>query len=292
MVIDCHVHYEPKIFPLERMLACMEKHGVDKAALITTVCEPFYMAEKGLQKTAGDVMRFSLYHANPLGRVIYGTLVDRKGNFVLLNDKYCIYRELDNTPVAEAIDRYADKFMGWIAINPASDTDPVAELERWSSHPGMVGAKTHPFMHRYPVSRLDSAASWCREKGCPMLIHLGCSSGRGDYRVLPERYPGLRIIYAHAGIPYYRELWSYIRDKEGLYVDLSSPYLNGDLVRKAVDFLGAEKCLYGTDGPYGSQQPGEDYDYGIVKGWIESLPLNDDEFEKIFSANFQGIIES
>lgn len=290
MVIDCHVHYEPEILPLERMLACMEKHGVDKAALITTVCEPFHMSKGGIQKISNDAMRYALYHANPLGRVFYGTLVDRKDNFVLLAEKYRIYRELDNAPVAEAIDRHPDKFVGWIAVNPAAASDIVSEIERWSSHPGMVGVKTHPFMHAYPVSKLDSAASWCERKGWPMLVHLGCAGGSGDYRVLPERYPGLRIIYAHAGIPYYRKLWSYIRDKEGVYVDLSSPYLNGDLVRKAVDFLGAGKCLYGTDGPYGSQGVGEDYDYGIVKGWIEALPLDDEEFEKIFGGNFQAII--
>ena len=63
-------------------------------------------------------------------------------------------------------------------------------------------------------------------------------------------------------------------------------------MREAVDFLGADKCLYGTDGPYGQQGSGEDYDYGLIKGWIEALPLSDREFEKIFSENFQGIIKA
>jgi predicted TIM-barrel fold metal-dependent hydrolase len=57
----------------------------------------------------------------------------------------------------------------------------------------------------------------------------------------------------------------------------------------AVDFLGADKCLYGTDGPYGSQSPGGDFDYGLIKGWVESLPLSDQQLEKVFSDNFQKI---
>ncbi|MDI6874581.1 MAG: hypothetical protein QME89_09740 [Actinomycetota bacterium] len=74
-------------------------------------------------------------------------------------------------------------------------------------------------------------------------------------------------------------------------MDLSSPYLSPGLVRWAVDFLGPGKCLYGTDGPYGEQAPGEDYDYGWIKGWVEALPLSAGEKEMIFSGNFLSIIQ-
>jgi len=290
MIIDCHIHYDPEVLTLERMLRCMDENGVEKAALIATMVEPFYLAGR-MKQTATGLLRQALFRANPLGRVFYETTRDKKGNFILLGRKYRIYEEPDNAPVARAVESNPDRFVGWIFINPAAGGDVMEELEKWGSSPGMVGVKAHPFWHRYPVSRLDSAASWCRDKGYPLLIHLGCREGSGDYRRLPEKYPGLKVIYAHAGIPYFRELWAYIRNKEGAYIDLSSPYLDRGLVKKAVDLLGAGKCLYGTDGPYGTQKPGEDYDYGLIKGWIEALPLPDGELEKVLGGNFQALIE-
>jgi predicted TIM-barrel fold metal-dependent hydrolase len=290
MVIDCHMHYEPEIFPLERMLASMESHGIEQTALISTMVEPFSLESKS-KALAGDLMRSTLMHANPLGQVLYQSTLSKKGYFILLGSKYRIYDEPDNRSVAEVIDKHPDRFVGWIFVNPSAG-DPMSEIEEWSSHPGMVGVKAHPFWHRYSVELLDPVAEWCRDHGYPLLIHLGARGGSGDYRRLPEKYQGLKVLYAHAGIPHYRALWAYIKDRKDIYVDLSSPYLNEKLVRTAVDFLGAGKCLYGTDGPYGGQAAGEDFDYGLIKGWIGALPLSEKELQKITSGNFESIRKS
>lgn len=291
MIIDCHMHYEPKLFSLDRMVASMNSHGVDKTALIATLGEPFPLKGKA-KKIAGNLMRAALVNANSLGQIIYQSTLSSKGYFILLGKKYRIYDNPDNSTVAEAINKYPDKFVGWIFVNPAVNKEPLSEIEKWSSSPGMVGVKAHPFWHRYAIELLDPVASWCREHGYPLLIHLGSRGGSGDYRRLPEKYPGLKILYAHAGIPYFRALWAYIKDKKDLYIDLSSPYLDQKLIKTAVDFLGADKCLYGTDGPYGAQGDGEDYDYGLIKNWIASLPLSDKELEKVFSGNFKNLISS
>jgi predicted TIM-barrel fold metal-dependent hydrolase len=293
MIIDSHVHFEPEILPPDRLLACMDKHGIDKAILIAAANEPFYLSGSRLEDILGKSLRNCLYRANTLGHILYELLLDREeANIVLLGKKYRIYDEVDNAPVARMVEENPDRFMGWIFINPVVADNPVAEVEKWSAQPGMVGVKAVPFWHRYAVSELDPVASWCREHGYPMLMHLGCREGSGDYRRLPDRYPGLKVIYAHAGIPYFRKLWSYAKDKDGVYVDLSGPgYLDKKFIAEAVGFLGADKCLYGTDGPYGEQSPGDDFDYGRRKGWIESLHLSDSELEKIFSTNIEGILE-
>ncbi|MBC7246248.1 MAG: amidohydrolase [Actinobacteria bacterium] len=289
MIIDCHMHYDAEMFPAERMLAAMDRHGIDRTALIATMVEPFTLRNR-VKRLSNAFLRYNLLYLNPLGRFMYHAfLIDSKGYFHILWDKYRIIERPDNAEVAAVVEKYPDRFYGWVFVNPAADGDPVREIERWMERPGMVGVKAHPFWHRYAVEKLDPVAEWCRDNGRPLLVHLGSRKGSGDYRRLPERYRGVRIVYAHAGIPYYRELWAYIRDREGLFVDLSSPYLDRNLVRKAVDFLGAEKCLYGTDGPYGEQRPGEDYDYGWIKGRIESLPLSEREREMIFHANFEAV---
>jgi predicted TIM-barrel fold metal-dependent hydrolase len=289
MIIDCHMHYVPEMFSVDRMLASMEAHGIGKTALIAAPIGPFDMGR--LQDAANSLLQFSMLRLPPVGRFSYDALLtDKKGYFHILWEKYRIYSKPDNDAVAAIVEEHPDKFMGWIFINPAVDDDPLSEIEKWSSNPGMIGVKTHPYWHRYSIGQLDPAAQWCQEHGYPLIIHLGSMRGSGDYRRLAEKYPGLKIVYAHVGIPYFRQLWAYIKDKENLYVDLSSSlWINQKLVRMAVDFLGPEKCLYGTDGPYGKQPLGEDYDYGHVKGWIEGLPLSDTEREMIFSGNFESI---
>jgi uncharacterized protein len=292
MIIDCHMHYDPEMFTKDRMLAGMEANGIDKTALIASLCEPFWLDGRA-KKMSGDLMRSALLNVNPVGHLLYQSTLNKKGYFVLLGNKFRIYDQPDNGAVAKLIEEHPDRFMGWIFVNPSVDKDPVSTCEKWSSNPAMIGVKAHPFWHRYDVELLDSTAGWCREHGYPLLIHLGSKGNSGDYMRLPEKFPGLKILYAHAGIPYFKKLWSYIKDKKDVYVDLSSPgYVNMNLIKKAVDFLGPDRCLYGNDGPYGPQAPGEDFPYRIIKGWIEALPLSDKAFEKIFHENFEAIRKS
>ena len=64
------------------------------------------------------------------------------------------------------------------------------------------------------------------------------------------------------------------------------------VVKMAVDFLGPDRCLYGTDGPYGKQHPGEDYDYGWIKGRVENLSLSGRDADKVFGDNFEVVRKS
>ncbi len=288
MVIDCHMHLDPEMFTVDRMLASMDLNGIDKTALIATVVEPFYLG--GSVRVNGQrLLRNTLLRANRLGRVIYQSTVTGKGYFMLLGKKYRIYEKPDNAPVAKAVQAHPDRFFGWIFVNPAKDPDPVAEIEKWSGIPGMIGVKAHPFWHAYPVSQLESAAAWCRENGFPMLIHLGQKAGSGDYELLPRKFPGLKLLYAHAGVPYFRALWDYAKGRKDVHVDLSSPYVDKKVSCGALDVLGAGRCLYGTDGPYGEQDPGDDYDYGDIKNRLESM-LSGPEREAVLGANFEALI--
>lgn len=83
--------------------------------------------------------------------------------------------------------------------------------------------KAHPFWHRYAVRMLDDVAAYCTERNWPLLIHLGGDEERGDYRYLPERHPKLKILYAHAGVPFYQQVWEYVREKHNVFIDLSNP---------------------------------------------------------------------
>ena len=132
---------------------------------------------------------------------------------------------------------------------------------------------------------LDDVAAYCEEKSWPLLVHLGGDQKSGDYRYLPERHPNLKVLYAHAGVPFYQEVWSYAKGKHNVLVDLSSPpYVDEQLRISAIKALGPEKCLYGTDGPYCHT------DRGNLLQEIIRLPLSDAEKERILSGNFMEMV--
>jgi len=80
--IDDHFHFEPDMFPLERMIHGMDLNGVEKTALVARMCEPFYM-DTAFKNLSSRTLRMSLLYLNPLGKMLYMSTIDSGGNFVL-----------------------------------------------------------------------------------------------------------------------------------------------------------------------------------------------------------------
>ena len=133
---------------------------------------------------------------------------------------------------------------------------------------------------------VDDVADYCSDNGMPLMVHLGGDKERGDYRYLPERYPNLKVVYAHAGVPFWEKLWDYIKKKDNVFVDLSGQYLDDPLRLKTDKILGAEKCLYGTDGPIGYPDTDGSYDHGKILNEILSWPISEADRERILGGNF------
>lgn len=289
MIIDMHYHIDERMETMDRLLDQMEKFRIDKIALIAPMVDPFHV--KGVAEKLAHMVRNLLTGiGHPLGKIAYETTVTKNGKFSILGKTYNIDRLPDNEVVAGALATYPDKFLGWIFINPA-DENSAAVIEKYSDSHGWIGVKCHPFWHQYPVTILDDAAALCVEKDLPLLIHLGGKKDNGDYQYLPERHPNLKIIYAHAGVPHYRRLWDDAKDRKNVYIDLSSPYLDEPLRRAAADAMGPEKCLYGTDGPFG--YPSEDhlYNHGAIMAEIDRLPVSTRQKEGIMGTTFAGLAQ-
>ena len=283
MIVDVHYHLEERMETVDELLLQMKQHNIDRVVLIPTMVDPIYL--KGIAAKAGEMMPKALMSRwRSLGLLLYKTTVTRKGKFSALGTTFPIYEIPDNESVARTMQAHPDRFYGWIFVNPRV-TDPLIELEKRANEPGWIGVKVHPFWHRYAVRMLDDVAGYCTERDWPLLMHLGGDEERGDYRYLPERHPGLKVLYAHAGVPFYREVWEYIKEKNNLFIDLSNPVYVDDGVRQgAIRALGAEKCLHGTDGPYASASQGR------MLQKILRLALSEDEMRCILSSNFTQLI--
>ncbi len=285
IIVDSHYHLEEQIETVEALLGQMQSNGVNRVALIPKMNEPFHL--KPIPKKASDLLpRLLMSRLRVLGLLLYNSTVTSDGQLSTLGTKYLIYHKPDNTYIDRVIREYPDKFFGWIFVNPKT-MDSIAEIERWVGGQGWIGVKTHPFWHNYPVKKLDDVAAICREKNLPILMHLGGDRETGDYRYLPERHPGLKIIYAHAAVPFYREAWEYVRKNENIYIDLSSSvYINERILAAVINSLGYAKCLYGTDGPYANATQGR------MLNRIHRLNLPRNEQEHILGANFLELIDA
>ncbi|WP_338472826.1 amidohydrolase family protein [Niallia sp. XMNu-256] len=287
MIVDCHFHVDETMLTLEKMIEGMDQNHIAKTALIAPMNETMFDVDSTIQHHVQNLFRFLILRVPPMGFSIYDRLV-RDGFFHLYGQSYKIFAKPNNSLVARAIDRFPERFLGWAAVNPKIP-ESMEEVELFLKQPGFIGVKAHPFMHQYSIRALDPVAAMCEAKGIPLLIHL--SSERDSYKYLPEQYPKLKVIYAHAGLPFWRKLWKYATNQPNVYVDTSSDYLTPSIVKEAVKVLGYRKVLFGCDGPYGMKQFNQ-YDYGEKRKWIDSLSIPDYKKEFILGKNFMELIDS
>ncbi len=283
MIIDCHFHLEERLLSRDRLLAKMDESGIDKTALMAAMVDPFPEPPPALLR----LLQFFLVHRSLrwAGR-LSAARFSRSGGIKMPGGSFSIYPDPDNSPVFEAVAAHPDRFLGWIFVNPEGKIDPVAEFKRWQDHPGVVGVKAHPFWHRYEPVKLVPVARLAAEAGLPLLIHAGFGA-HGDFFPLLRQIPGLKLILAHAGFPFYRDIWPKIADYRNVWVDLSqTSYVNEKITRQVVDFLGPDRCLYGTDGPFGFHDAADTFDMTYIKRRIEMLFSDKRIQQKLLGGSF------
>lgn len=295
MIVDCHAHLEVRSLPLDELVQKMDGQGIDRVVLMARVTETVEPDKSETLLALQRGMMNSLL-LRPAASLVSTTFYDANGSlrplwrpFTTEGRGYVKAMRPDNESVAAALQQVPDRFWGWVFVNPKAAADVLGELERWRAVRGMIGVKVHPYWHQYPLTELAPVAQRAEDLGLPVIIHLGFGT-QGAYRWLVESFPRLRVIFAHAGLPYYKALWPVVRENPNAYVDLSSAHLSERFVRKVVRILGPEKCLYGTDSPYGFSDATGSYDYGRVKGWVDRLPVSDRDRDRILGENFLGLI--
>lgn len=293
MTIDCHMHLDESIVSVSGLIAGMDAFGIEKTALIASVCPPLSMPKiagpalvalrRAIHRPGGAVHKAAL--------AMYGNSVKEDGTVDLLGVPHEVKVQPRNDEVLDAVARHPGRLVGWVFVNPAGPVDPLTEVQRCLEQDGMVGVKAHPYWHNYPVSLLMDCAALCQEIGWPMLVHLGPRQN-GDFRALPETFPRLKIIYAHAGIPYGPLVCDYARQKPGVHVDLSSAaYVDARIAADAIKRAGADKCLFGADGPYFHDSDGR-FDYGPFLDMVDGLGLSPGEAAMVKGGNFERLTES
>jgi predicted TIM-barrel fold metal-dependent hydrolase len=160
---------------------------------------------------------------------------------------------------------------GWYALSvcpPAWDADRVnAELDR----PGVIGLKPYyslisadrttrdkhleagifEFLPHHVLEVADERRAWITLH-VPRADRLGHPDNIREIKELRARYPNVVLVIAHLGRsytePHARESLPQLADDPGLHFDFSA-VLNPDVLRFALECIGPERMLYGTDNP-------------------------------------------
>ena len=287
MIIDCHYHLERKLLTDDELLKKMDECEVDKVALMGVINEPIPKPPEFLLK----ILRFTLTHSSFrfLAKILAANFTS-EGDIKIPTGIFHLYPNPKNEPIFQAVADRPDRFLGWVFVNPQGGTDQIQELNKWKDKPGFIGVKAHPFWHRYQPVELLPVAFQLAKMGKPLLIHAGFGA-HGDYDVLLQKVSDLKLILAHAGFPLYSDTWNKIKNNKNVYVDLSqTSYLNDRTTWQAIEYLGVERCLFGTDGPYGVHGDDDLFDYSFIKRRIERLFPDKEIQKKLLGENFLELI--
>lgn len=187
-----------------------------------------------------------------------------------------------NREVASFVREEPEKIGGYVYISPEHD-NATDVLKRGIEEQGLSGAK-------FWISSLcdDVCVNPVAEKiidyGVPLLIHAFHKSN-GQYpnesvgynvAVLARRYPELKIIMAHMGGNCYNGIPA-IRDCPNVWVDYSDSLFRGDELTYAIEVIGADRILHGSDMPPGS--------YLVNLGQVLEANMSKENRDKILYKN-------
>lgn len=139
-------------------------------------------------------------------------------------------------------------------INPLQK-ESYAQAAELLQHPKCMGLKVHPEEHMYPILNYgDEIYEFAGKHNALIITHSGeINSLPEDFCVFANRYPEVNTVVSHLGCGYDGRLDHQIVAIENsihgnLYTDTSSfKTLLCGVLERAVERIGSEKILFGTD---------------------------------------------
>ncbi len=188
--------------------------------------------------------------------------------------------------IADAVAKYPNRLLGYARLDPWYDDRCVEALDAAVKDWGCRGVKLHPAHYTlYPYGpETVKLARRAGELGLPILFHSGDEVMCLPYQIdrLAEQCPETTIILAHIGGFFSSAAALNVAERRAnVLVDTSEVPFPG-MVREAVDRLGAEKVLWGTDAPCC------DIGHEILK--VELAGLTQAQQQMLFAENYARLM--
>ena len=199
--------------------------------------------------------------------------------------------------VAEAVNKYPDRFYGLAGLDATEGMGGVRELEKAVRDYGFIGAHFYP--HWFELA--PDHARWypfyakCVELDIPVQLQVGQSMiyepshplrsvGRPiTLDAVACDFPDLTIVGIHVGIPWTEEMIAMAWKHPNVYIgtDAHSPKYWPESFVKYINTFGQDKVIFGTDFPI--------LDFKRARDEVENLGLRDIPKEKLLRSNAMRI---
>ena len=139
------------------------------------------------------------------------------------------YRNL-NTRVANLVDEYPDRFVGFASVDPRDGMDAVREVDRCMTDLGLSGLNLQPFVYELDPTdpQYYPLYAKCVEHDVPVGLHTGINYTTKSFDVgrpisheqILCDFPDLSVIALHAGWPWIAEATAVARKHPNYYLEL------------------------------------------------------------------------
>lgn len=168
-----------------------------------------------------------------------------------------------NDLTAEYVKIHPDKMIGFLSVDP-NDPNCIEEMRRCVNEMGLKGLKTGPIYQSYhPDSYKATLVFKEAEKlDIPVMFHQATTPSHLNLLELAQplllekvahQCPDLKIVYAHMGHPWWREVIMIIRRNDNVYADISANFYHPwdfyNSLELAHEWGQLDKLLFGSDFP-------------------------------------------
>ena len=195
--------------------------------------------------------------------------------------------------VADAVQKYPDRFYGVAGIDPTQGMQGVRDFERSVREYGFIGAHGYPqwFDLAPDHPRWYPFYAKCCELDVPIQLQVGQSLNYTAEQRLPSvgrpitldavacDLPELKLIGIHVGIPWTDEMIAMAWKHDNVYIgcDAHSPKYWPQSFVQFITTIGKDKVIFGTDYPV--------LDFERTRREIEDLGLREDSKRRLYRDN-------
>lgn len=183
-----------------------------------------------------------------------------------------------NDIIAEAVENFSDRLIGFGRVDPRREEEAVSEVERCVNM-GLKGIKLHPYVETFRPDhpQFEKLFDTIYENDLILLPHTGNGfSAPGYWNTVLEDRPKMKVILGHL-----REgCISVAEEHENVFVDTSGTrvYLLEHAVEKIPD-----RIVFGSDHPY--------LNYEVQKTVVNAADIEEKQKKKIFKENLEDLLQ-